>query len=53
MQICDVFVAVAVVFAKAQVTQAHCVRHVGIKISRTYEAKFRSENLLENDNKNR
>ena len=27
--------------------------HVGIKILRTYEAKFRSENLLENGNKNR
>ena len=38
---------------KPQVTQAHCVRHVGIKIKRTYEAKFRSENLLENGNKNR
>ena len=37
----------------AQVTQAHCVRHVGIKIWRTYEAKFKSENLLENGNKNR
>ena len=36
-----------------EVTQAHCVRHVGIKIKRTYEAKFRSENLLENGNKNR
>ena len=29
------------------------MRHVGIKILRTYEAKFTSENLLENGNKNR
>ena len=31
----------------AQVAQAHCVCHI------TYEAKFRSENLLEKGNRNR
>ena len=36
-----------------QVTQAHCVCHIGKYREHNYEAKFKSGNLLENGHKNR